>query len=186
MSGDIISDVAAQSSCSRIRMKKISSPGYPKCAQWRFRWDCANAQTDRILRWAHMSEGKFSDVAVSLDLISSYVNVCPTYVHIRPNKTSWSIQDHVIHVYNMSRDTAFPTRLLRRLAKTQISVRIRAVWSESSMSTWRRFGSLTSHYMSCEDSDQTAEMRRLLRLRCAHIPYCSKCWAPAHMQSVVW
>ena len=40
--------------------------GYPKCAQWRFWSDCANAQADLNLRWAHMSEGTFSGVEVPL------------------------------------------------------------------------------------------------------------------------
>ena len=38
-------------------------PGYPKYTQGRFRSDCANAQSDLNLRWAHMSEGTFSDIA---------------------------------------------------------------------------------------------------------------------------
>ena len=32
-----------------------------------------------------------------------------------------------------------------RPAKTQISLGIRPVWSESSLSTWRKFGSLAIH-----------------------------------------
>ena len=46
------------------------------------------------------------------------------------------------------------TRLHVRPAKTQISLRIRAVWSESSLSAWGRFGSLSTHNVSCEDFDQ--------------------------------
>ena len=45
-----------------VRMKKPCIPGFPKCDQWRFWSDCANAQADLNLRWAHMSEGTFSDV----------------------------------------------------------------------------------------------------------------------------
>ena len=33
----------------------LYSIDYPKCAQWRFWSDCANAQSDLILRWVHMS-----------------------------------------------------------------------------------------------------------------------------------
>ena len=67
------------------------------------------------------------------------------------------------HIENyMSRATAFPTRLHLRPAKTQISLRIRAVWSEFPLSAWPRFGSLATHRVSCEDSDQTARMRRLI------------------------
>ena len=34
-----------------VRMKKLCIIGYLKCTQWRFRLDCANAQTDLYLRW---------------------------------------------------------------------------------------------------------------------------------------
>ena len=49
-----------------VRMKKLCILGYPKCAQRRFWSDCANAQTDLNLRWAHMSEGTFPDVAAQI------------------------------------------------------------------------------------------------------------------------
>ena len=45
-----------------VRIKKRCILGYSKCAQWRFWSDCANAQADLNLRWAHMSEGTFSDI----------------------------------------------------------------------------------------------------------------------------
>ena len=37
-----------------------------KFAQWRFWSDCANAQADLNLRWAHMSKGTFSDVLANM------------------------------------------------------------------------------------------------------------------------
>ena len=43
-----------------VRMKKLCILGYPKCAQWRFWSDCANAQSDLNLHWVHMFEGTFS------------------------------------------------------------------------------------------------------------------------------
>ena len=46
-----------------VHMKKLCILGYPKCAQWRFWSDCANAQADPTLCWAHMSEGTCSDIA---------------------------------------------------------------------------------------------------------------------------
>ena len=51
-----------------------------------------------------------------------------------------------------------------RPTKTQISLRIRAVWSESSLSAWRNFASLAIQKAPSEDSDQTARMRRLIRI----------------------
>ena len=40
-------------------------------------------------------------------------------------------------------------------AKTQISLDIRPVWSESLLSAWRKLGSLATHWAHSEDSDQT-------------------------------
>ena len=42
-----------------VSMKKLCILGYPKCAQWRFWSDCANAQADLNLRWAHISKLRF-------------------------------------------------------------------------------------------------------------------------------
>ena len=47
-------------------------------------------------------------------------------------------------------------------AKTQISMVIRPVWSESSLSAWRKLESLTTHWAHSEDSDQTGRMPRLI------------------------
>ena len=49
-----------------------------------------------------------------------------------------------------------------RPAKTQISLRIRAVWLESLLSAWRKFASLAIQKCARKDSDQTARMRRLI------------------------
>ena len=45
-----------------------------------------------------------------------------------------------------------------RPAKTQISLGIRPVWSESSLSAWRKLGSLATHWAHSEDSDQTGRI----------------------------
>ena len=39
-------------------------------------------------------------------------------------------------------------------AKTQLSLGIRPVWSESSLSAWRKLGSLETHWAHSKDSDQ--------------------------------
>ena len=49
-----------------------------------------------------------------------------------------------------------------RPAKTQISLGIRRVWSESSLSAWRKLRSLATHWEHSEDSDQTGRMPRLI------------------------
>ena len=39
--------------------------------------------------------------------------------------------------------------------KTKINLGIRPVWSESSLSAWRKLGSLAAHWAHSQDSDQT-------------------------------
>ena len=51
-----------------------------------------------------------------------------------------------------------------RPAKAQISLGIRPVWSESSLSAQRKLGSLATHWTHSEDSDQTGRMPRLIRV----------------------
>ena len=46
-----------------------------------------------------------------------------------------------------------PTKWHVRPAKTQISLGIRPVWSESSLSAWRTLGSLATHWAQSGDSD---------------------------------
>ena len=63
---------------------------------------------------------------------------------------------------DMSRLMTKPTKWHVRPAKTQISLGIRPVWSESSLSAWRMLGSLATHWAHSEDSDQTGQMPRLI------------------------
>ena len=63
---------------------------------------------------------------------------------------------------HLSRNTTVPTKWHVCPAKTQISLGIRPVWSESSLSAWRNLGSLASHCAHSEDSDQTGRMPRLI------------------------
>ena len=53
-------------------------------------------------------------------------------------------------------------------AKTQISLGIRPVWSESSLSAWRKLGSFATHWAQSEDSDQTGWMPRLIWVFAGH------------------
>ena len=62
-----------------------------------------------------------------------------------------------------------------RPAKTRISLGIRPVWSESSLSAWRKLGSLATHWVHSEDSDQTGRMPRLICL----------CWVHSHFVGFV-
>ena len=49
-------------------------------------------------------------------------------------------------------------------AKTHISLGIRPVWSEPLLSAWRKLGSLPTHWVCSEDSDQSGRMPRLIWL----------------------
>ena len=61
-----------------------------------------------------------------------------------------------------------PTKWSVCPAKTQISLGICPVWSESSLSTWRKLWSLATHWAHSEDSDQTGRMPRLIWVFTGH------------------
>ena len=56
----------------------------------------------------------------------------------------------------MSRDMTKTNKMTVRPAKTKISLGIRPVWSESSLSAWRNLGSLATHWAHNEDYDQSS------------------------------
>ena len=55
-----------------------------------------------------------------------------------------------------------PTKWHVHPAKTWINLGIRPVWSESLLFAWRKLGSLATHWVHSEDSDQTGQMPRLI------------------------
>ena len=69
---------------------------------------------------------------------------------------------------DLSRRTTKPTKWHMRPSKTPISLGIRPVWSESSLSAWRNFGSLTTQWTHSEDSDQAGWMPRLMWVFAGH------------------
>ena len=79
----------------------------------------------------------------------------------------------------MSRIVTKPTKWHVGQAKTQISLGIRPVWSESSLSAWRKLGSLATHWAHSEEPDQTGRMpwsdwvdaQADLSLLWAHMPF---------------
>ena len=79
--------------------------------------------------------------------------------------TAWS-RMHCVHDckywlwYELWHDQT--NKMSVRPAKTQISLGIRPVWSESSLSAWRKLGSLATHEAHSEDSDQSGRMPRLI------------------------
>ena len=80
-----------------------------------------------------------------------------------------------------------PTMWVVCPAKTQISLGIHSVWSESSLSTWRKLGSLATHWAHSEDWSDWADAQADLSLRWAHMPFCWFCHDAAQMKdSYVW
>ena len=77
---------------------------------------------------------------------------------------------HLIHIYqkhvfihpHMSRLVTKPTKWRVCPVKTQISLGIHPVWSESSLSAWRKLGSSATHWAHSKDSEQTGQMPRLI------------------------
>ena len=73
------------------------------------------------------------------------------------------------HLINkMNRRTTKPTKWRVCPAKTQFRLGGRTVWSESSLSAWRNFGSLAAHWAHIEDSDQTVRICRLIWVFAGH------------------
>ena len=63
-----------------------------------------------------------------------------------------------------------------RPAKTQISLGIHPVWSESSLAAWRNFGSLATHW---------ADTQADLSLRWVHKSFCWFCHAATHFFALI-
>ena len=85
------------------------------------------------------------------------------------NFLSFTQLNYNIHQLNMVIQTAYmshlvtkPTKWHVRPAKTQISLGIRPVSPESSLSAWRKRRSLATHWAHSEDSDQTGRMPGLI------------------------
>ena len=74
----------------------------------------------------------------------------------------FKVQRHLWYVHDLSRLVRKPTNWHERQAKTQISLGICPVWSESLLSAWRKLMSLATHWAYSEDSDQTGRMPRLI------------------------
>ena len=71
----------------------------------------------------------------------------------------------------MSRDMTKPSKWLMCPAKTKISLGFRPVWSESSLSAWRKLVSLATHWAHSEDLSDLADAQADLSLRWAHTQF---------------
>ena len=135
-------------------MRNVGKGPYAIWTQRRSRWACACMQSDLdILCWQRRPRW---GPALSTNCIRAlFVRLCINYVfrQVCPN---------LKHQYVRSRN------LRKRYCwhvcptQTQISLRIRTVWSESSLSAWMSFAYLTIQYLSCEDSDQAGECAELI------------------------
>ena len=72
----------------------------------------------------------------------------------------WSVCFSSVCVFEPRHDKT--NKVSVRPAKTQISLCIRPIWSKSSLSTWRKLGSIATHWAHSEDSYQTGWMPRLI------------------------
>ena len=64
--------------------------------------------------------------------------------------------------YSLSQRMTKPTKWHVRPAKTKLSLCICPVWSDSSLSAWRKLDSIATHWAHSEDSDPTGRMPRLI------------------------
>ena len=71
-------------------------------------------------------------------------------------------------LYHMSRLVSKPTKWPLRPAKTQTSLGICPVWSESSLSAWRNIGCSATHWVHCKDWSDWGDAQADLSLCWAH------------------
>ena len=124
-------------------------PKLSSCGQRRLWSDWANAQSDLSLHWAHRSFCWFRRAAAHL------VDVCRIFY--AAVISSRELNNRIVYndafcgwIMQWERGWFEPrhektNKMTVRPAKTQISLGIRPVWSESSLSTWRKLGSLATH-----------------------------------------
>ena len=99
-----------------------------------------SAQADLSLRWAHMLFCWFCHDAAQFFL--SHLYPSPSQIKLWTGSRSW--ENRILwHIWVASWQN--PTKWHVRPLKTQISLGIRPVWAESSLSAWRKLGSLATH-----------------------------------------
>ena len=80
--------------------------------------------------------------------------IIPLFVHFSFSSSKFSVTYELRH--------GKTNKMAVCPAKPQISLDIRPVWSESSLSAWRKLGSLATHWVHSDDSYQTEQMPRLI------------------------
>ena len=155
-----------------------SSPCTSSCSHRRLWSDWVDAQADLRLRWAHMpfswfygTRESFRQSAISLAL-SNEPHLWPYPISHISGPIQWATS---LALSNEGPQTAmipWPLCYLSCLM-TKPHVRhvrprrLRSAWAsgqsdQSSLSAWRKLGSLATHWVDSEDSDQTGQMPRLI------------------------
>ena len=94
-------------------------------------WKSWSVITSSVIAHSH------TRISVSMTVRDFSVLACLSHPRIK-------LQSQIVHLCYMSRLVTKPTKWHVRPAKTQISLGIRPVRSESSLSAWRKLGSLTN------------------------------------------
>ena len=84
-------------------------------------------------------------------------------------------------IIQLSRLMTKPTKCHVHSAVTQISLGIHPILSESSLSAWRKPGSLPTHWAHSEDSDQTGQIPRLIWVLLGAQSFCWLCHEAAQL-----
>ena len=88
---------------------------------------------------------------------------------IKGQMNSKQLYSHIFKVGFNKVEPRYKNKMTVRPAKTQISLGISPVWSESSLSTWRKLGSLATQWAHSEDWSDWADAQADLSLHWAHI-----------------
>ena len=128
----------------------------------KFAWRGSNNKVADQTTWIWRLVGVFVFFCILHEQVLSW---CSTNIsHLMTKATQW-------HVHQ---------------AKTQISLGIRPVWSESPLSVWRKLGSLATQWAHSEDSDQTWRMPRLIWVFVGHtVILLVLSWGSSYMHEIM-
>ena len=146
-----------------------------------------------ISKRIHWHQAKFTPSTRLVDLV---IRVSTIHQHIHHTGWNWNgnfsrekksigIVRTVIVPALKSRNTTKPTKWHMRPAKTQISLGIRPVWSASSVSAWRKLGSLATHWAHSEDSVSLGGCTGWSESSLGAQSFCWFCHEAAHIQQSV-
>ena len=148
------------------------------CAQRRLKWAWASAQSDQsslCAQWVaknrsflHADSEDSDQTGRMVRLICVFAGRTCHFVGFVVTRLIWCWEvtgkqgyDLELPLWNEPPHDK-TNKMTVRPAKTQISLGIRPVRSESLLSAWRKLGSLATHWAHSEDSDQTGRMPRLI------------------------